>query len=154
MLPTPFKPIEHILILALMIFSFYVTPSHAHYIHHHAHFPPILTPTAHLFTSISYPSCPHRYSPLLASPPFLSLTTTLISHSRAWSFAYPAAHHTHAMLISIGIPKPPTYMHGNHACMATHGCRSSTHTHPFKPPYLPMRITTLIPMQTLHVCIP
>ena len=96
MLPTPFKPIEHILILALMIFSFYVTPSHAHYIHHHAHFPPILTPTAHLFTSISYPSCPHRYSPLLASPPFLSLTTTLISHSRAWSFAYPAAHHTHA----------------------------------------------------------
>ena len=41
-------------------------------IHHHAH----------LSTSMSYPSCPRRYSPLLAAPPFLSLTSTYpLSHS-------------------------------------------------------------------------
>ena len=57
------------------------------------------------------------------------IAITLHTHANH-PFSYPTAHHTHAMLISIGIPKPPTYMHGNRACMATpHGCHSSTHTH-------------------------
>ena len=57
------------------------------------------------------------------------IAITLHTHANH-PFSYPATHHTHAMLISIGIPKPPTYMHGNRACIATpHGCHSSTHTH-------------------------
>ena len=70
--------------------------------------------------------------------------------------------HTHWSHVSLITPHPiphelATFMCSlpTHACMATpHSCHSSAHTHPFKPPYLPMHITTLIPMQTLHVCIP
>ena len=65
---------------SLMIFSFYVTPSHAHYIHHHAHFPPILTSTAHIFTSISYPSCPSPSHPSKLLTPISYITRNPIQN--------------------------------------------------------------------------
>ena len=94
--------------------------------------PPLANTHLSLYTITipSYPSRPSCTSPPRHSPPpsipmhtsfpssFLSLTTIPISYSHAWNLTHPAAHHAHALLISIEAPKPPTYMHGNHACKA------------------------------------
>ena len=68
------------------------------------------------------------------------------------------------MLISIGIPKPPTYMHGNHACMATPMVAihqhipilSNLHTYPCtSPPSYPCKLSTFVyPSPHVHANLP
>ena len=78
------------------------------------HSPPPSIPM-HTYPSFM-PTSLYPTRPLSFPSSFLSLTTIPISYSQAWNLAHPAAHHAHALLISIEAPKPPTYMHGNHAC--------------------------------------
>ena len=137
----------------------FYTPHHLSSLYHHMHLPsppcPYFTPIEPMFLS----------SPLILSHTSLPPSCVHSSLIHAWNLAYPAAHHTHAMLISIGIPKPP-HLHAWESCMHGHPPRlpfintypsfqtsilTHAHHHPHTHAYSPHLYTlALMSMQTFH----